>query len=143
MLTRLLCLTLTLLLPLAAQARDTKHMLPLADAMKTDAAKEQLTQGIKFYFGKQGPKFKKSLGTHTANRKTNAFGKSDEQACEWVFLSSLVALRDRALADGGDAVINIHSYYKKSPMHSDTEFECHAGAFTAGVALRGTVVKLK
>ena len=42
----------------------------------------------------------------------------------------------------GDAVIKIHSYYKKSTNAPAGEFECGAGAFVAGVALRGTVVRL-
>lgn len=132
-----------LLLPGLAMARDDKHMLSIQEALDMPAAKEKLNQGIKFYFGKKGPAAKSTLGTHVANRKTNAFGKSDEEACKWVFLSALIALQDRAVKDGGDAVVDIHSYYKKDEMRSTDQFECHAGAIMAGVALRGTVVKLK
>lgn len=84
----------------------------------------------------------KTLGEYTANRKTNAVNKSDQTACEWAFLSALLSLRDRAIEQGGDAVINIRSYYKKDEVTSNSEYECHAGAIIAGVALRGTVVKL-
>jgi len=28
------------------------------------------------------------------NRKTNAFAKSDEDACNWVFLSAMIALKE-------------------------------------------------
>ena len=132
---------LVLALPGLAQARDTSTLFPIAEAMNTDAAKEQLSKDIKFYFGKKSVKYKSSVGTYTANRKTNAFNKSDEEACEWVFLSALLALQDRAIASGGNAIINIHSYYKKVAMHSSDKYECHAGAVMAGVALRGTVVK--
>jgi hypothetical protein len=59
-----------------------------------------------------------------------------------VFLTVVLALRDRAVSEGGDAVVNIKSYYKKNEVVSDSEYECHAGAFVAGVALKGTVVKL-
>ncbi len=44
--------------------------------------------------------------------------------------------------EGGNAVINIASYYKKNTVSSDTEFECHAGAVIAGVAMIGDVVTL-
>jgi hypothetical protein len=39
-------------------------------------------------------------------------------------------------------VVNIVSFYKKDVMSSPTEFECHAGAVIAGVALRGEFVKI-
>ena len=41
---------------------------------------------------------------------------------------------------GGNAVVNIVSYYKKSTSASSTDYVCHAGNFVAGVALKGTVV---
>jgi len=141
---RLITLAITFLvlaLPGLAQARDTETFFPIKEAMNTDAAKEKLSKDIKFYFGKKSVKYRSSVGTYTANRKTNAFNKSDEEACEWVFLSALLALQDRAIASGGNAIINIHSYYKKDAMHSSDKYECHAGAVMAGVALRGTVVK--
>jgi len=141
---RLIILTITFLiltLPGLAQARDTSVLFPIKEAMNTDAAKDKLSKDIKFYFGKKRVKYRRSIGTYTANRKTNAFNKSDEEACEWVFLSALLALQDRAIASGGNAIINIHSYYKKEAIHSSEKYECHAGAVMAGVALRGTVVK--
>ena len=124
-------------------ARDTRHMYPIGAALNTPAAKEKLGSAVRFYFGKQEhPAVTRALGEYTANRKTNAANKSDREACEWVFLTALLALRDRAVQDGGDAVIDIKSFYKKNEVVSDSEYECHAGAFVAGVALRGTVVKL-
>jgi uncharacterized protein YbjQ (UPF0145 family) len=59
-----------------------------------------------------------------------------------VFLSAVLSLRDRAVKEGGDAVVAIRSFYKKNEVVSDTEYECHAGALIAGVALKGTVVTL-
>ena len=143
--TRLVLIPLLLIAFLVspAQARDNKLLLPVEAAMSTPEAQEQLNKGIKFVFNKNGAKPKQTYGTFTANRKTNAFNKSDEEACNWVFLSALMALQDRAVNEGGDAVVDIHSYYKKEEMRSDDKYECHAGAFVAGVALRGTVVKLK
>ena len=84
----------------------------------------------------------KSYGKFVSNKKTNAFGKSDEAACEWVLLSAMLSLQDRVKAEGGNAVININSYYKKNTVSSETEYECHAGAIMAGVALQGEVVKI-
>ena len=126
-----------------ALARDTVLKLPIKGVMESADAKEKLGTGVKFFFGSQTtPKAEKTLGTFTSNKKTNFFDKSDEEACAWAFLSAMISLRDRAIAEGGNAVINIQSYYKKNEFTSATDFECHAGAVTGGVALRGTVVKL-
>jgi hypothetical protein len=134
----ILCVTIS-----NALARDTKYMFPVDVALNTPTAKEKLGTRVAFYFGSQKPPtVTQTLGEYTANRKTNAANKSDQEACEWAFLTALLALRDRAIEQGGDAVINIKSNYKKNEVTSDSEYECHAGAIIAGVALRGTVVKL-
>jgi hypothetical protein len=131
-------------LAMPASARDTQHMYSYADAMATEDAKSKLDQGIQFFFGDQPtPAVERKLGTFVSNKKTNALNKSDARGCEWAFLSAMVSLQQRAIREGGDAVINIQSYYKKNVINSSTEFECGAGVFVAGVALRGTVVKLK
>jgi uncharacterized protein YbjQ (UPF0145 family) len=128
---------------LPAQARDTKYLLPIAAALEVKEAKEKLDGSIKFFFGNQEtPNVLAKLGTDVTNLKTNAVGKSDEKACNWVFLSAMVALERRAKQLGANAVINIVSYYQKQVMSSATEFECHAGAVIAGVALRGEFVKI-
>lgn len=130
-------------LPWPSHARDTKHLLPIAAALEVKDAKDKLDGSIKFFFGNQPtPAVLAKLGTDVSNRKTNAFGKSDEKACNWAFLSAMVALENRAKQLGANAVINIVSYYKKDVMSSATEFECHAGAIIAGVALKGDFVKI-
>ena len=136
-------LILCLAIALPAHGRDTKHLLPIAAAMETKDAQDKLDGSVKFYFGDQAPpQVVTVLGSDVSNRKTNAFGKSDENACHWAFLSAMVALQTRAQQMGANAVINIVSYYSKNVMSSATEFECHAGAIIAGVALKGNFVKI-
>jgi uncharacterized protein YbjQ (UPF0145 family) len=126
-----------------AHARDTKHMLPIAAALATKDANERLEGSVKFFFGEQEyPRVVAKLGSDVSNRKTNAFGKSDEKACNWAFLSAMIALERRAKQLGANAVVNIVSYYRKIEMSSPTDFECHAGAIIAGVTLKGDFVKL-
>jgi uncharacterized protein YbjQ (UPF0145 family) len=140
-LTIFLALMLSVVRP--AHARDTKYLLPIAAALEAKDAKTRLDGSVKFYFGNQEtPPVAAKLGTDVTNLKTNAVGKSDERACNWVFLSAMLALEKRAKQLGANAVINIVSYYKKEVMSSATEFECHAGAVIAGVALRGEFVKI-
>jgi uncharacterized protein YbjQ (UPF0145 family) len=136
-------LILCLAIGLPAHGRDTRHLLPIAIALEIKDAQEKLDGSVKFYFGDQlPPQVLTNLGSDVSNRKTNAFGKSDEKACNWAFLSAMVALEKRAQQLGANAVINIVSYYNKKVMSSATEFECHAGAIIAGVALKGDFVKL-
>jgi uncharacterized protein YbjQ (UPF0145 family) len=124
-------------------ARDTRHLLPIAAAMETKDAQDKLDGSVKFFFGDQAaPQILTKLGSDVANRKTNAFGKSDEKACNWAFLSAVVALEKRAQQLGANAVINVVSYYNRKVMSSTTEFECHAGAIIAGVVLKGDFVKI-
>jgi uncharacterized protein YbjQ (UPF0145 family) len=126
-----------------AHARDDKLMFPVAPALEAKDAKEKLDGSVKFYFGDQEtPKVLTKLGTDVTNQKTNKFGKSDERACNWVFLSAMIQLDKRAKQLGANAVVNIVSYYQKNVMSSPTEFECHAGNIIAGVALRGEFVKI-
>ena len=127
----------------AATARDTRYELKIADVKKDPRYAETVPSDVAFYFASQAPaKPDADLGEFVTNRKTNSFGKPDEEACRWAMMAALKVLRDRAIEEGGNAVINIVSYYKKNTFESDTLYECHAGAFVAGVALKGTVVKL-
>lgn len=124
-------------------ARNTVHQLSIANALEQGEAKGVLRDGIALYFGDQAyPAAATSLGTFTANRKTNAFNKSDEEACDWAFLSAMQALQDRAVKQGGNAVVGIYSYYYQHKFVSATEYECGAGAMVAGVTMIGKVVTL-
>jgi uncharacterized protein YbjQ (UPF0145 family) len=126
----------------AAQARDTQYKLAISEVMENPDFKAKLGNDILFRFGDEKAAGV-PLGEFVTNRKTNSVGKPDEQACRWAMLSALIELRDRAQQEGGDAVVNIVSYYKKVTYSSPTLYECHAGALIAGVALKGQVVKLK
>ena len=124
-------------------ARDDIGDYSVANVLSTEKAKQKLS-GIKFYFGSQKHnKVSKRYGVFSTNKKTNAFGKSDQEACEHVFLSAMSQLQDKANQLGGNAVINIKSNYKGNLTSSDETFKCGAGAIIAGVALQGEVVTLK
>ena len=126
-----------------AEARNTKYDLPVAGVIQNSDYQSQLGSDVVFYFADQKtPKVEQTLGEYVTNKKTNSFNKSDESACQWAFLSALLELRDRAKEEGGNAVIDIISFYQKNPFSSQTEYECHAGGVIAGVALKGTVAKL-
>ena len=125
-------------------ARDDRLKFPVDAALsKGQTFKEKPDPSIKLYFGSQKtPSVAKKIGEWTANKKTNAANKSDQEACELAFISAVVSLQDRARKEGGNAVVNITSVYKNEPFSSPKEYTCGAGHIMAGVALRGTVVTL-
>lgn len=125
-----------------ATARNTIHKLLIADFMANSTNAGRL-EGVSFYFGDQPhPEIDQNFGEYRTNKKTNAFNKTDEAACEWAMLSAMLALHGRAQSLGANAVINIKSNYKNNEDNSATEYTCGAGAFTAGVALIGTFVTI-
>lgn len=119
----------------SAQARDTELKLSIQEAMKSPEAQQVLDPSVKVSFGGGGGAIiKKDL---VSNKKTNAVGKSDEQACQWAFLSAVKQFQETAKSKGASRVVNVVSYYKRNTFGSSTEYECHAGAIMAGVALKG------
>ncbi len=139
----ILLLLSLLLVPSAVYARNDIGSYSIKEALELERSKEKLGNDIKFFFGDQAHgKILKNYGEFRTNKKTNAFNKSDLNACQWAFLTAMISLRDRALREGGNAVINIKSNYKNNLTSSEDTFQCGAGAFVAGVALIGTVVTL-
>jgi hypothetical protein len=128
---------------LPASARDEQKLYPIVQALRSPAAQGKVDPGIRLFFGRQRhPNVMKDFGEWPTNKKTNAFAKSDLEACEWVFLSAVIALQERARKAGGNAVINIVSNYRNVVTSSESEYMCGAGAIIAGVALKGRVVSL-
>jgi uncharacterized protein YbjQ (UPF0145 family) len=126
-----------------AAARDTHAMYPVAEALNTPEAKAKLDPKVKLYFGNQKhAKVVKDFGEGRTNKKTNGANKTDKEACEWVFLSAVLELQERARKDGANAVIGIKSNYRNEERSSDTEYMCGSGALISGVALKGQVVTL-
>jgi len=127
-----------------AEARDSEYKLKIDEVLQRADFKDKLGSDVRFYFGEtKTPAVGQTLGEFVTNKKTNSVGKPDEEACRWAMLSALIELRDRAQKEGGNAVIKIVSFYKRATFSSPVEYECHAGGIIAGVALKGTVAKLK
>jgi len=133
---------ITLVIATSAHARDDRLKFKIEPLLESSKAKEALLN-VPLHFAEDSPtKFATKYGEVSTNKKTNAFNKSDQEACEWAMLSALKALQERAVREGMTHVINITSNYKKKPFSSASEFECGAGSFMAGVALKGTLVKI-
>ena len=135
---------LTLGVAPTADARDTRQHFDIATAIAAGKADGTLDGSVQFHFkGARAPAVGERLGPANTNRKTNAFGKSDGKACQWVFLGALKALQEAARERGANAVIDIESNYKNQVFSSATQYECGAGGLMAGVALKGVYAKVK
>ncbi len=144
----------------SAQARNDAYFLPIQDALK--ANKAQLGAAIRLYYAdQQHPVVEATLKQgQVANMKARAPGykyygesiaktdkesieKDDKEGCNQAMQTALNHLQDQAYRMGGNAVINIESYYGKKAFRSVDKFECHSGSSGSGVVLRGDIVKLK
>jgi uncharacterized protein YbjQ (UPF0145 family) len=131
------------LAPMPAGARATFHDLDIKQAMNSDVGKSKLL-GVPVHFsGQSYAKVASDMGVFTANRRTNAFNKSDEQACRIAFLSAVIALQSRAQKLDADAVVDIKSITKHRKLESAKQYRCAAGNVVANVVLTGRVVKFK
>ncbi|MGJ8648581.1 MAG: excinuclease ATPase subunit [Marinomonas colpomeniae] len=142
--TAILAISMFALCSSYAFARDDVEAYSIFSAINSDVAKTKLGTDVSFYFGDQSyGKVLKELGEFKTNKKTNAFGKSDTEACNWVFLSAMISLKQRAIKEGGNAVVDLKSNYKDNLISNTETFQCGAGAVIAGVALVGRVVTLE
>lgn len=126
-----------------ASAADVLQHLSINEAEKTEVMQQSLGNDIKFYWANQKhPAVSKTIGTYTTSKRTNGFAKAPEESCPRALASALIAFKDRAKREGGNAVIDIKSNIKNQEEASAIEYSCLVGSIMVNVALKGTVVKL-
>jgi len=126
-----------------AAAKDVIEKVSIKEAFEFEQIKELFGDDISFFWGEQAhPSVSKKFGNYKTSKRTSAFAKERVWACSWAMASALDALRDRAVREGGNAVINIVSNIKNNEESSTTEFTCLAGRMMVNVALKGSVVTL-
>jgi uncharacterized protein YbjQ (UPF0145 family) len=103
------------------------------------------TAGVRFFFGNHGhPAIAQRLQRDaTTSQRASSRRKSPEESCGRAFLNALVSLRDHALAQGGNAVVNVRSNWNHVEFSSTTEYQCVRGRMMSGVALKGDIVRLR
>jgi len=145
-----LLVSLSLLCAGGVQARNEPFFFPIQDAFKTGEARSRFNGDIKFYFGDQPyPDVEATLSQGIVAYKKgtiyNAGEREEEEVktCHKTFLVALAELQARARRVGGNAVINIESYYKDVSFRSNDQYECRVGNAKTGVMLRGDIVRLK
>jgi uncharacterized protein YbjQ (UPF0145 family) len=123
-------------------ATNDRANYSIKDALNTADAREKLDPRIKLSFGHRGHgAVVKQIGRWKSYKKANGFARADETACQRAFLSAVISLQDRAIKMGGNAVININSYYDNRETNSDSTYVCGSGGLMSAVALMGSVVR--
>jgi uncharacterized protein YbjQ (UPF0145 family) len=127
-----------------AVAADALGPHDLAGVLQRPDYMSQL-EGVQFYFGDAPhPAVARTIEADTkTSLRTRKFGRSAEEACQWVLLSSLLSLKERALATGGNAVVNIRSNWENVETSSSSQYQCAVGGLMAGVALKGDIVSIR
>jgi hypothetical protein len=126
-----------------AAAEDAVSAYEISNVMSRPEYAGQL-QGVRFYFGDSPhPPAARTIERNVQlQRRTRKFGRTPEEACQWVMLSALLSLRQNALRTGGNAVVNIRSNWNNLEWSSRSQYQCGVGFLNAGVALKGDVVRL-
>ena len=126
-----------------ASGRETFHDLDVRTAAASSVGRARLLDVAFYMKGQAHPAVAQDLGEYRSNRRTNAFNKSDQEACEIAFLSAVIVFQKRAKAMGGNAVVDLKSITKGKELESATQYRCIAGNVVANVALSGRVVRFK
>jgi uncharacterized protein YbjQ (UPF0145 family) len=126
----------------SAEARNDAYTLSNADVV-SDPAFTKLGTGVALYFSSQRtPRVSQSFGDTIGKKIAKTHGESDEQWCKEAAIGALSAMRDQATTRGGNAVVDIHSFYHENPIADKTKYECHAGGTGGHVEFQGTIVTL-
>lgn len=125
-----------------AHARNDVLTLPLDEVVRMGVEQGKLDGSVKFYLsGAATPKVSARLGEDISNKKTNGVGKDDAYGCKWAALSALIAFQESAKQKGANAVVDLHSFYKRNTVKSPVTYQCHAGNIVIGVTLKGTYAR--
>ena len=130
------------LAPLGAEARNTEHFYPVEEARTSDLGEARLLS-VPFYMrGQDHPPVAQTLSEVNTDHSTRGAFRSDNASCQVAFLSAIIALQQRAMEKGGDAIVDIVSITRGKKTESATEYRCIAGAMIVHVSLKGKIVKL-
>ena len=142
--TTLIALVLVLGSTSSGFASDDIADYSIRRALDSAAAEKKLDPRIRLSFGHRGRGAGfRHIGRWKAYKTSNSFAHSHEVACERAFIAAVVSLQRRAKAEGGNAVINIKSYYDNRESSSETTYVCGLGKVRSGVFLVGTVVDVR
>jgi len=140
---KIFTLAILLMAPAVSMAAEKVVHLPFQSAVAEATQNGKLDGSVKFYLAGSGPRGKVLDDNVTVSRKTNAFGKSDEETCNRVLESDLISLQDDAKRAGANAVTDIVSNYNDVEFRDAQNYECHKGFLMSGVALKAKFAKVR
>ena len=133
---------LLLAAPAVSMANDKVIHLPFEAGVAAAKQSGEIDGSVKFYLAGNGPRGKVVNDNVTINRKTNAFGKSDEETCSRVLATDLIYLQNVAKQAGANAVVDIVSNYNNVEYRDSQNYECHKGFVMSGVAFKAKLVRV-
>lgn len=127
-----------------AHAADKVVHFPFANAVTAATASGKLDGTVKFYLAGNTPSGHVEVVSDylTVTRRTNAFGKNDQKACDWALQSALIAMQQGAKEAGVDALVDIVSDFG-TEYRDSVNYECHVGTLMAEVSLKVKRAKLQ
>jgi hypothetical protein len=125
-----------------ASVRAESQLYPIAQALNSPEARAKLDPAVKMFFGRRHPPVAVKIGVWPTAKRGNILGRSNQLACDYSLLSAVLSLQGRARREHANAVVDIASSYQDVPTVSETQYVCDVGLLRAGVALKGTVVRL-
>lgn len=144
---KFLGLTILLLAALpgvSSAASDKVVHLPFENAVAAATQSGKLDGSVKFFLVGHQPAGAKVVNDNvTISRKSNAFGKKDQESCDWVLQGILIALQEDAKRAGANAVTDIVSNYNNVEFRDGQDYECHRGFLMSGVALKAKFAKIR
>ena len=141
------CLLACALTPTLAQARNTKLMLPVSEAVSQRAVQQAVRSDLSIIFGSAVPEGTTLLSQEIfvrgeAKPNYRGLGTDDVTVCRLAFQNAMLDLINQARNSGGNAVVGIVSFYDHlAVMDSSTQYECHAGMSRAVVDLKAKLAK--
>lgn len=136
--TNMLVAAALLCAPCLSFAGDKVMHFPFANAVAAATQSGKLDGSVKFYLAGNTPSGHVEVVSDylTVTRKTNAFGKNDQKACDWALQSALIAMQQGAKEQTGvNAIVDIVSDFG-TEYRDSTQYECHVGTLMAGVSLK-------
>lgn len=136
--TKMLVAAALLCAPGLSFAGDKVMHFPFANAVAAATQSGKLDGSVKFYLAGNTPNGHVEVVSDylTVTRKTNAFGKNDQKACDWALQSALIAMQQGAKEQTGvNAIVDIVSDFG-TEYRDSTQYECHVGTLMAGVSLK-------
>ncbi len=110
----------------------------------SDQFKAGLGNDVAFFFiGADKPAVKKQMEETLLDKRTTLSLGTQEANCRRVLLAVFRDLQVRARRKGGDAVVNLVSFYRQHYTADSTMIECHSGRdVMAHIILRGNIAQL-